>query len=256
MKKGFMGICLTFMTLVGFAQTKQDSVHSPLMISGNIGTTNNGISIVPTFSLGQPAFNTSFSVSKGGRFSLDPELRLTFDGKKGSAMVWFRYKLINSGKFRFNIGMHPALNFAIRSVTENGKTWKITQARRFIATELSPYFVVNKNFTVGMYYLKGTGLQDDGPVNMHFVTLNTNINNIPLFNNFKLGLSPQVYYLKVDKQDGYYLTGNIVLTKTNSPFGLMSTMNKEINTNIAGSKNFDWNITLMYRFSANYYRSK
>ena len=46
----------------------------------DFGITNNGISIIPTFSLKQPAFNLSYSLSRGGRFSIDPDLRLTFDG--------------------------------------------------------------------------------------------------------------------------------------------------------------------------------
>ena len=256
MRKGFLSFCLLWVVFVGIAQVPKDSAVSILNISGNIGATNNGISIVPTFSLGKPAFNTTFSVSKGGRFSFDPDLRMTFDGRKGSALFWLRYKLINKGNFRFNIGMHPALNFALRKVTEKDKSWDITQARRFIATELSPNYIINKHVTVGMYYLKGTGLQDDGPIHMHYVTFNTNISGIPLFNGLQLGLFPQVYYLKVDKQDGYYVTGNINLTKINSPFSLASTMNKEIHTNITGSKNFDWNLTFSYRFASSYQKIK
>ena len=249
MRKYLFALCLLTISFVSFAQ---DTTIKELNISGNIGVTNNGISIIPTFSLAQPAFNISYALSRGGRFSIDPDLRLTFDGTKGGGMLWFRYKLKSQGKFKINIGAHPAFNFALRSVTKNGKTWDITQSRRFLAAEFAPSYTVSKHLTIGMYYLRGRGLQDDGPTNMHFITFNTAISGIPLSNGFNLGITPQVYYLKVDKEDGFYFTANALLTKAKSSFAFMSTMNKEIRTNIAGSKNFDWNFTLLYMFNKKY----
>ena len=249
MQKGFISLFFLFFSTIILAQ---DTSSKQLTISGNLGVTNNGISIVPTFSLGQPAYNVSYSISKGGKWSIAPDLRLTFDGTKGGGMLWFRYKLKSEGRFKVNIGVHPAFNFSIRKITEKGKTWDITQSRRFLGAEFAPSFTVNKHFSLGMYYLRGKGLQDDGPNNMHYITFNTGITGIPLSNGLKLGLTPQVYYLKVDKEDGFYFTANLLLTKDKSPFAFMSTMNKEIRTNIAGSKNFDWNLTLLYMFNRKY----
>jgi galactose mutarotase-like enzyme len=237
------------------AQESSDSSIKKLLISGNVGVTNNGISIIPTFSLNKPAFNATYSFSRGGRWSLDPDLRMTFDMRKGGVMFWLHYKVSNTGKLRLNVGAHPALNFAIRSVTENGKTWSITQSRRFIGTEIFPHYIVNKHMMFGIYYLKGFGLQKDGPVNSHFVALNSTIAGIPLFGNVTLSLNPQAYYLKLDKEDVFYLSSNITLSKPNSPFALASTMNKEISTKITGSKNFVWNLTLQYHFNKKYTRN-
>ena len=236
------------------AQDSSDSSIKKLVIIGNVGITNNGISIIPTFSLNKPAFNATYSFSRGGRWSLDPDLRMTFDMRKGGVMFWLHYKVLNSGKLRLNVGAHPALNFAIRSVTENTKTWNIPQARRFIGTEIFPHYIVSDKLFFGLYYLKGFGLQKDGPVSSHFVALNSTISGIPLFGHIKLALNPQVYYLKLDKEDGYYFSSNITLTKHHSPFALASTMNKEISTNITGSKNFVWNITFLYHFNKKYVR--
>ncbi len=234
------------------AQNGSDSTIKKLIIRGNLGITNNGISIIPTFALNKPAFNAIYSFSRGGRWSFDPDLRMTFDLRKGGAIFWLHYKMINSGKFRLNLGAHPALNFATRSVTENTKTWNITQSRRFVATEVFPHYFVNEKLIFGVYYLKGFGLQKDGPMDTHFIALNSTISNIPLFGKFKLALNPQVYYLKLDREDGFYFSSNITLSKPQSPFALASTMNKEIKTNITGSRDFAWNLTLQYHFNKNY----
>jgi hypothetical protein len=245
MRKGLMVISFLIVSICSFAQ---DTTTKELYVSGNIGATTNGISIIPTFSLKQPAFNLSYSLSRGGRFSIDPDLRLTFDGKKGGGILWFRYKLKTEGKLKVNIGIHPAYNFGLRTVTEEGKSWKITQARRFIATEFVPSYKVNDHLNFGIYYLNGHGLQEDGPKNIHYVNFSTGISKIPLFSDYSFNFSPQVYYLKSDKEDGYYFTSNLVLAKAKSPFVLMYMMNKEIRSNVTGSVNFDWNVSVLYNF--------
>ena len=249
-------LLLTFflISLSSFAQ--KDTLPSEYQINGNIGVTNNGISIIPTFSLKAPAFNTSFSFSKGGKFSIDPDVRLTFDGTKGGAMLWFRYKLVDDKKFHLTIGAHPAYNFALRSVSENGKTWNISQARRFWATELAPNYTFNDHFTIGLYYLNGHGLQEDGPKMTHFVTFSPSFMNLSLGGNYIFNLNPQVYYLQVDKEDGFYLSGSAIIANKKSPISLMYTYNKEIHTNITGSMNFDWNVTLMYGINSTFKRTK
>lgn len=252
-KKAFL-ILFLFISLGVLAQT--DTIPSEFHFSGNVGITNNGISIIPTFSLKAPAFNTTLFFSKGGKFSIDPDLRLTFDGRKGGAMVWFRYKLLNDNKFKLTVGAHPAFNFALKTITENNKTWEITQARRFWATELAPTYFFNNHFALGVYYLNGHGLQDDGPISTHYINLNTSFMGIPLGGSYVFNFNPQLYYLQVDKEDGFYLSGGAGLVNKKSPISLMGSYNKEIRSNITGSKNFDWNVTLSYRFSNVYKKSK
>jgi hypothetical protein len=135
-----------------------------------------------------------------------------------------------------------------------GKPLKITQARRYVATEFAPSYKVNDHLNFGVYYLKGTGMQEDGPQNIHFVNFITGISKIPLFSGYSFNITPQLYYLKSDNQDGYYFNSNLVLAKQKSPFVLMYMVNKEIRSNVAGSINFDWNISLLYNFS-NKFRS-
>ncbi len=247
---------VVLLTIFHISVGAQDSIYKPFVVAGNIGVTNNGISIIPTFSLKQPAFNFTGSLSRGGKFSLDPDVRLTFDGRKGGAMLWLRYKIVNQKKFHLIVGAHPAFNFALKTITENEKTWTITQARRFVATEIAPRYKINKKVSIGAYYLHGNGLQTDGPISTHFVNFMSSFSGIKLGANHLLSFSPQVYYLQIDREDGFYLTGNVVLASKKLPLALMYLYNKEIRTNIKGSKNLDWNLTLMYNFNKSFKQIK
>jgi hypothetical protein len=69
-------------------------------------------------------------------------------------------------------------------------------------------------------------------------------------------LNPQIYYLKLDRQDGFYFTSSLTLAKKNFPLIIQSTINKIIDTHIAGSKNILWNVSLVYSFNKNYVSRK
>lgn len=236
---------------ISVAQSTNDTTAKPLQINGSAAITNNGISIIPTFSLNAPAMIFNFYINKN-RFSFDPDIRATFDGRKGSMIFWFRYKLIQDKKFTLGAGIHPAYNLALKAITENGSTRNITQASRFIAYELNTNYKISDHISVGPYALRGMGLQSDGPKSSYFLALNTNFTNLPIGNHFMFSWTPQFYYLYIDKTDGFYLANNFKISHDKSPFSLQSIMNKEIKTDITGSKNFTWNIILSYSFGNSY----
>ena len=235
---------------------KKDSVVVKSNFSGLVGLTSNGLSIIPTFALNAPAYNFLLSVSKN-KFSFDPDIRLTLDGRKGGMVFWFRYKVVEGKKFNLGVGAHPAFNFQTRKIIDpsNGRLSEITQARRFIAAEINQGYQVSKNFRVGVYYLKGFGLQSDAIKSSHFLTFNTTFSNIKLGGGTSLQFTPQVYYLKLDKEDGIFYTHTMSLSKKDVPFLLQSTINKNIKTNITGGDRFQWNITLFYVFNRKYGRN-
>jgi hypothetical protein len=196
------------------------------------------------------------SVSKN-KFSIDPDIRLTLDGRKGGMVFWFRYKAVQSKKFSLGVGAHPAYNFQLRKIIDpsTGQSSEITQARRFFATEINPGYQVTKNFRVGVYYLKGFGLQNDAVRSSHFLTFNTTFSNIKLGGGTFLQFTPQVYYLKLDNEDGIFYTHTMSISKKDVPFLLQSTINKDIRTNITGGDRLQWNITLFYSFNRKYGRN-
>lgn len=230
---------------------KTDSAKNSTHFSGSVSVTNNGISLVPTFSLGKPAAIFMFSVGKG-RLSFEPDLRFALEGKPWSLLFWWRYKIVQSGKFRLTAGAHPAINFRTFRLPVNGDTSDVIVARRFLAAELAPNYLLSKNVSVGIYYLFSIGFDATTPKYNHFITLNSHISNIPLPGKLRLNITPQFFYLKQDKRDGFYFTSSATISKMNFPISISSIINKTISGNILGSKIFLWNASITYSFNNNY----
>ena len=238
---------LLHFTGITYSQTA-DSTKQLTHFAGSAGITNNGISVVPTFSFGKPAAIFLMSVKKN-RLSFEPDVRFSLDLKRGGIALWWRYKILMNGKFRLNAGAHPAINFIkADSVKENAKGVRLTQ--HFLGGEVVPCYVLSKKINIGAYYLYAQGLQENGPRNVHFVTVNSNFSNLKLTKQLALMWIPQFYYLNIDKKDGFYFTSTVTLLKKDFPISLQSTINKTITTNIPGNKDFVWNVTLFYHLLA------
>jgi len=225
-----------------------DSTKSISHFSGTVSVTNNGISIIPTFSLNKPAAAFNLSVGKG-RLSFEPYLGFSLEGKPWSFLFWGRYKLKQEGKFKINTGAHYGLAFSSVPFLNNGiSTEKIT-AQRYLAGEFAPNYSLSKNISVGMYYLYSRGLDSYAIQNTHFLTINSSFTNIKLTNEFFLNFTPQFYYLNLDGVDGFYFTSVLTLAKKNFPLSLSYQMNKIIKTNITASPDFVWNVSVAYSFN-------
>jgi hypothetical protein len=240
----------TIQPFFAFAQ-KIDSTKITGRFSGSVGITQNGISLIPTFSLGKPAGIVMLSMGKK-KFSFDPEFRFSLSGKPWSMLFWFRYQAVKTNKFSLRIGGHPAINFITRQVTINGELQNAILSRRFLAAELSPNYFIKKNISIGAYYLYGHGFDKGTPVNNHFITLNANFSNIKLSESYFMGFSPQVFVLKQDKLTGYFSTATVTLSRKNFPLSAAAVFNKQLKEGITGAKDFIWNATLIYSFGKNY----
>ena len=155
-----------------FAQSS-DSTKNISSFSGSVGFTNNGFSIIPTFSLNHSAFVANLSFKKK-KFSFEPDIRLVPDAKNGGMLWWLRYQLVDNKKFGFRIGTHPAFTLIKRTDIEDGTSKEITEMLRFIAFEAVPSYQFNKNFGVSAMYLQGNGLQNHGPQLTRVLFLNSN----------------------------------------------------------------------------------
>ena len=88
-----------------FAQ-QPDSSQKEMTFSGSIGITNKAFSIIPLFSLNSPPAIFLLSWRKN-RFSIESDIRLALDARKGNLLFWFRYRLIDKQKFSLRVGIHP-----------------------------------------------------------------------------------------------------------------------------------------------------
>jgi hypothetical protein len=248
MKKAAILLTLFFLHFFSYAQTI-DTTQTPSFLRGQITATNNGVSLIPTFSLGKPAVLFDMNMGKG-RLSFDPMIRFGMNGKPWTFVFWWRYKLVQQKKFTVGLGAHPSVVFRDISVVDNGVKKNYLSAQRYFAWETSPTYIINKNSSVGLYYLGSKGLTKEIIPNTTFIAIRS-VLNINLSNKFRLGLIPQVYYLKMDKNDGTYANITLNLYKKKFPVSLNAIASKTLKTEING-KGFLWSAGLVYNVNNTY----
>ena len=239
-------ILLLFQIHISLIACSQNTDSTKTLVSGSVSVTNNGISLVPTFSLGKPAAIFDVAVRKN-RFSFEPQLAFGFkQAKPWYFIFWLRYKLIEKSKFNMGVGFHPGFVFSTTTLLTNGVNKEYLTTSRFFVGELTPSYTLSKNVSLSLYYLHSRGYNSDLR-QLNFLGLNCNFSNIDLGNKFFMRAIPQVYYLKADDKDGFYLTSTITLAKKGFPFSISSVMNKKLQTNIP-SDDFVWNLSLTYNY--------
>jgi hypothetical protein len=239
---------ITLLLLLTIFVAKAQNTDSTYHISGAASATNNGISLLPMFTLGKPALIFDLSVGSS-RLAFEPQFRFSMEGKPWSFIFWFRYKAINTKKFRFNVGAHPSVAFRTSNLFDaQGKAVSILGHQQYIATEWIPTYQVSKNVSVGMYYLVSKGVSDGATNWTNFLTLNTTISNIPITRDVSLRIYPQIYVLNMDGKQGYYFTDALTLSHKQWPFTISSIINKRFSSEIPGD-DFVWNIALNYAFN-------
>lgn len=228
-----------------FAQ-QADTLKPTIFVSGAISVTNNGISIIPTFMLGRPATIFDLIVRKKN-FSFKPQFRFAIeDAKPWSFVFWLRYKLIQNKKIKMSVGAHPSTVFSNTTLSINGVSKELITIRRFFAGELTPTMILSKNVSLGLYYLYSRGLAE-ATKTTNYVGLIGNLSNIKLGRDFNLNASPQLYYLQLDENEGFYATSTFTLAKRNFPLAISSILNKKIKSTIT-SEDFVWNVSLIYSY--------
>ena len=241
-----IGLLLSFFTGCNVFAQEAGKRH----LGGTITATNNGVSIIPSFTLGRPAL--LFDLTMGGeRLSFDPMLRFGMDGKPWSFVLWGRYKLIKKDRFTFSVGAHPAFIFQETEMVVNGKSETMMVTNRYLAGELNSSYQISDRVQMGIYYLRGTAIQSLGPKNSNFLALNTQISNIGLISDFKLRINPQFFFLKVDDNSGYYVNSAFTFSKGDFPVNFQAFFNQKLKSTVPGD-DLVWNLSLLYTFSTTF----
>lgn len=229
----------------GYSQEEEPKKFSD-NFNGTVSITNNGISLVPTFSLGDPALLFDLKFRKG-KLSFEPDMRFALEGKPWAFLFWMRYQAIEKEKFSLRVGAHPALNFRTIEVVRDGQPEELLEARRYLAAEVVPNYKITEKVSVGMYYLYGYGF-DEGVKETNFLVFNTTFSDIALSRSFYFNFTPQVYYLTSDDLHGYYTSGFLTIAKKDFPLSVTGVVNKGIDTEILPDDDFTWSILLNYSF--------
>ena len=231
-----------------------DTTQTPGFFRGQITATNNGISLIPNFSLNKPAVLFDLSVGKG-RLSFDPMLRWGLNGKPWTFVFWFRYKLINHKKFNMSLGAHPSVLFRTETANIGGVNKELLTSQRYIAWEATPTYQLNRKIGVGLYYLGSRGLTKDLVQFTHFLAIRAILANLKLTKQFNFTLVPQIYYLQQDNRGGTYFNASFSLAKSHFPVSLSANISKTFKTEIIG-KDFLWSIGLVYNINNRYVKMR
>jgi hypothetical protein len=251
-KRAFLLFVLISFTSVSFSQN-YDSTKVYGHFGGAVTITNKGISLIPNLTLGKPA--AIFDMSVGGkRLSFEPQFRFALEGKPWTFILWWRYKLVRKEKFQLNIGAHPAFAFKTVTITSEGESQEIIRASHFLAGEIVPSYSVSDKINLSIYYLNAHGLEEDLTQSTNYLALRCNFSNIRISEQFFLKFNPQVYYLKMDADDGFYANASLTLARRNFPLSVSSLFNKTIKTEIPVGEDFIWNVSLIYSFNNEYVR--
>lgn len=243
-------VLIIFVHLFLVATSQNNKKEKLYHIDGAVTVTNNGISIIPSFTLGQPA--AIFDLSVGNeKLSFEPQFRFDIKELRPWAFIlWWRYKLANKEKFQMHVGAHPAWMFHPATFESDGVSEQGWEARRFLAVEISPSIDLTKHFSLKPYYLYGHGF-DRGLNNTHYLTMRGSISDVRITEQFQFSLMPEMYYLRMDENDGFYFASAFSLEHKKWPVSMGAMINEKIESEI-DSKDFIWNISLKYSFGKKY----
>lgn len=244
---------LFLFSIIAYSQSalSQDEASSrSYHFNGSVSVTNNGFSFVPTFSLGEPATIIDLSVG-GKRFSFEPQFRFELQGlKPWSFIAIWRYDLVQTSKTKLRLGVHfPGFSYLKQTIEIDGVMTEQIYTQRWFTPELTFSTLLTDNIQIGTYYIHGIGLEPEGQINhTDFISLRMGF-DVTIAKHWFLQWKPQAYYLRMDELGGFFAAQLISFGHKKFPISISSMMNKSLeDDNEIPSKDFDWNISLIYSF--------
>jgi hypothetical protein len=230
---------------------KTDSAKKDFYLKGVVTITNKGISYIPNFSLGKPAIMFDLNLGNGKLF-FEPQLRFALTSEPWAFLFPVRYKINPKGKFQISTGVNPLMNFKNLTYTVNGVSKTDLVNRRYLGGEFRPSYFFTKSFSIGANYLYFLGVSTGAVQHTHFVSVTANFTEVKFGKMFFAKLHTQFYYLDQGGLEGIYFNPAITLLRRKFPFSIQSIANITINSNIPGSEDLLWNVSLIYSISKAY----
>jgi hypothetical protein len=246
-------LVLAGLSLTLSAQEKDSSINKTSSFGGAVTIQSKGISTIPNLTLGKPA--AMFNMKVGRKLTFEPEFRFSLKGDPWAIVFWWRYNPSISDKFSLVFSANHSFSFKnidIITDTASGKSQEIIRTTRYLAGAITPNYKFNKYIGVGMYLFYTRGIEKFITQNTWMVSFRPTISNIPITKNIVAGVGPDLYYLKMDDQDGTYLTCRFTISKKNCPLSVSALINKTLKSNIPSEYDFLWNVGLSYTFNKAY----
>jgi hypothetical protein len=191
----------------------------------------------------------------GRKLTFEPQFRFSLEGKPWAMVFWWRYNQSMSNKFSLNFSANHSFSFKdIESYPDTISTTssEIIRTTRYLAAAITPNYKFNNYLGVGVYIFYTRGIEKFITQNTYMVALRPSISNIPIFGGIVGRFGPEIYYLKMDKNDGWYLNASFSISKKNCPLSVSALFNKTVQSTIPSEFDFLWNVGLIYSFNNKY----
>jgi hypothetical protein len=223
---------------------------NPLTVTGSFSATNNGFSFIPAFTLGRPAGIFYLSLERNG-FSFNTDVRYALEGRPWSISFISRKRVYRAGRAEVSVGLYyPGLSFTEARDADDPGSVRV-QVEQSVSPEVNLSLRATPILSVGTNYMYYRGIGAGSLRNGHYVAAWTNLGGVDLGRRLRLSASGQLFYLDLDGTGGYYGAANVVLSKQEFPVSLSSMMSKTLDSQIP-SQDFNWNVSVTYRFSASF----
>jgi hypothetical protein len=229
------------------ASENADSTKSKLKAAATFSLNSNGISSVPAFSLGKPAFMASVSVGKGW-FSYDPTLGYALDGHPWFIDNWFHVKFVNRPVFELRAGMNISSYCGKYTVPEGD----FLRVERYFTYELAGIFRFGKNTSLLAQYWNDRG-QEDWSLKGHFLSATVEKTDMALGKHILCTAAIQLFYIDYDRNDntndnndGLFVAPRVAFSVRNFPVSIFSQVVQAIVSNTEPFPGFNINVGIAY----------
>ncbi len=242
--------------LIGFSHTLSAQISDSTFARINNFTAavtiqSKGISTIPNLTLGKPA--AVFDLKLGRKLAFEPQFRFSLEGKPWAMVFWWRYYGSIGNKFK--VTLHTNYSLAYKSLTyytSSGTPQEIIRTTRYLVAAVQPNYQVNKYIGVGMYLFYNHGLESFITQNTLMLSFRPAFSNIPITKNVVARLNPEIYYLKMDDNNGVFFNTRFLISKKNCPLSVSGLINKPLQSSIPSDYDFLWNVGLTYTFNKKY----
>jgi hypothetical protein len=212
---------------------------------------NKGISTIPNLTLGKPA--AVFDLKLGRKLTFEPQFRFSLEGKPWAMVFWWRYYGSIGDKFKYTLHTNHSLAYkSLTFYTSAEDPQEIIRTTRYLVGAVSPGYQINKYIGIGMYLFFNWGIEEYITRNTYLASFRPTISNSPITKNIAARLNPEIYYLKMDDNDGVYFNTRFLITKKNCPLSVSGLINKPLQSDIPSDYDFLWNVGLTYTFTNKY----
>lgn len=236
-----------FATLAGQTEDDKPKVNN---FTAAVLFQTKGISTIPNLTLGRPAF--TFDLKVGRKLSFEPQFRFDANGEPWALVLWWRYNPGFAGKFNINFSTNYSFSYRTVTVTTTGEPFELIRTTRYLVAAAAPDYSINKYFSVGAYIFYNHGIEKFITRNTLMLSFRPSFSNIPVAKNITARVTPEIYRLAMDDDEGIFFNARLSINKKNFPISLSALVNKPLKSNIPSEYDFLWNVGISYTFNNKY----